>query len=93
MHTRPLRLLFRSVVWVFSAIQSCLKPIQYLRLDPPHSVGAKHHPFWELAGLLQSRDVLRRVQNELLHLPLRKYPHHDVSMTREHRDALGFDYT
>ena len=77
----------------FSAIQPFLKPVQHFFLYPSHSVGAQNDPSWEFSGLLQTCNVLRRVQNQLLQLALRQDPHRDLSMVGEHRDAQGYDNT
>jgi hypothetical protein len=63
-----------------SGLQALLKPIQHFVLNPSHPARAKLYPLWELAGLLQARDVLRRIQDQLLDLALRQNPHHDVSL-------------
>ena len=70
-----------------------LQPVQHFVLNPSHPVWAKLDPLGELPGPLQVRDVLWRVQNQLLQLTLRNDPHHDVSMIEEHRDALGLAKT
>lgn len=54
----------------FAAIQPFLEPIQDFGLNPPHPGGAKVYPLGELPGLLQSCDVLRRIQDKLLELTL-----------------------
>jgi len=77
----------------FAAVQPTLKPIQHLGLNPSHSVRAKLYPLGEFTGLFQPRDVLRRVEDQLLELALWKNPHHDVSTNEEHRDAPGYDDT
>ena len=78
-------------VRVFSAVQPLLEPIQHFGLNPSHSVRADLYPLREHPGLLQSGHVLWRVQDHLLELALRKYPHHDASVSEEHRDAQGYD--
>lgn len=78
-------------VRVFSAVQPLLEPIQHFGLNPSHSVGADLYPLREHPGLFQSGHVLWRVQDHLLELALRKYPHHDASVSEEHRDAQGYD--
>jgi hypothetical protein len=42
----------------FAAIQPCLEPVMHLSLNPTHSARAKVHPLGELAGPLQSCNVL-----------------------------------
>ena len=76
-----------------SAFQPRLEPVQHFALNPSDAVWAQLYPFGELACLLQPRDMLRRIQNKLLDLALRKNPHHDVSIVEEHRDAPGYDNT
>lgn len=48
------------------------------------------YPLGELPGPFQSRDVLGRVQNELLELALGKYPHLDGPMKGASR-CPGYD--
>jgi hypothetical protein len=57
-------------VRVFSAVDAFLKPIKHFTFNPSHPVGAKLYPFRELAGRLETRNVLGRIQNQLLQLPL-----------------------
>lgn len=64
------QLLFRSADRFFSAVQSQLEPVQYFTLNPSHSIGAELYPYREFPGRLQPRDVLRRVENQLLELAL-----------------------
>lgn len=80
-----------EAVGVSSAVQPLLEPVEHLRLDPSHSVGADLYPPRERPGLFQSGHVLWRVQDHLLELAPRKYPHHDASASEEHRDAQGYD--
>lgn len=66
----------------FSAVDPLAEPVEHLGLNPTHSAWADLYPPRERPGLFQSGDVLRRVQDQLLELTLRKYPHHDVSWTK-----------
>ncbi len=54
-----------------SADDAFLEPVQHFVLNPSHPVGAKPYPLRELAGRFQPRDMLWRVENQLLHLPFR----------------------
>ena len=51
-----------------AALQPFLKPVQDFVLNPSHSVRAKLYPLGEMTCLFQPRDVLRRVEDQLLEL-------------------------
>ena len=78
---------------VFAAFDALLKPVHHLAFNPSHPVRADLNRLRELPGLFQARDMLGRVQDRILALTLRQYPHHDVSLSEEHRDAQGYDNT
>jgi hypothetical protein len=58
-------------VWYVSTIDALPEPIQNFILNPSHPVGAKLYPFRELAGCLQTRDMLWRIKHCLPQLPFR----------------------
>ncbi len=87
MHTRSPRSFSGVSARFISTGYSLLEPVQNLVLNPSHPVGAKLYPLGELAGRFQPCNVLWRIKNQLLQLPFRQYPHHDLSMIEEHRDA------
>lgn len=66
-----------------------LKPLQHFGLNPSDPVLAQLYPLGELACRFQARDVLGRVQDQLLHLTLAQQSHHDTPHVEEHRDAPG----
>ena len=71
----------------FSAIYPLLEPVQYLMLNPAYSVSTQLYPLGKLTGCFEPGHMLRRVENKILELSLRKYPHHKNSRIGEHRDA------
>lgn len=76
-----------AVKGLISAFDPLLKPIQYLLLNPSHPALAELYPLGERPCRLKSGDVLRGVENKLLELTLRQYPHRGTSSLEEHRDA------
>lgn len=64
---------------LITRVNTVLQPVQHFFLNPSDPVAAKLYPLGELAGGLQARDVLGRVQNELLYLTLAQHSHHDNS--------------
>jgi hypothetical protein len=66
----PLRLL-GSVCESFSGVNALLEPIQHLILNPSHPAWTEFNPLGESPGQFKARNVLGRVQNQLLQLTLR----------------------
>ena len=62
-------LLRLGAITIFDALSD---PLIHFLFDPSDPVRAKLYPLWELAGLLQSGDVLRRVANLRTHFLLRE---------------------
>ncbi len=74
---------------LITGVNTVLQPVQHFVLNPSDPVATKLYPLGELAGGLQARNVLRRVQDELLYLTLAQHFHHDTPHGEEHRDAPG----
>jgi hypothetical protein len=53
-----------------AACDPLLQPVQHFALNPADPVGAEGYPLGECPGFLQSRHVLRRVQDQLFELAL-----------------------
>lgn len=76
-----------GVLGYVSAVQPILKPVQDFVLNPANPVRAQDYPSREFPCLFKAGNVLWRIQDQHSQLTLRKYPHHDLSMNEEHRDA------
>ncbi len=76
-----------AVKGLISAFDPLVKPVQYLLLNPSHPALAELYPLRERPCRLKSGDMLRGVENKLLELTLRQYPHRGTSSLEEHRDA------
>jgi hypothetical protein len=66
----PLRLL-GSVCESFSGVDSLLEPVQHFILNPSDPARTELYPLGESAGQFKARNVLGRVQDQLLQLTLR----------------------
>jgi hypothetical protein len=66
----PLRLL-GSVCESFSRVNALLKPIQHFVLNPSDPARTELYPLGESPGQFKARNVLGRVQDQLLQLTLR----------------------
>jgi hypothetical protein len=64
---------------LISAIDALAEPIQHFLLYPAHPALAEAYPFRERSCLLKTGNMLRAVQNKLLELTLRQYPHRGIS--------------
>ncbi len=73
----PLRSL-GSVREFVSGINTSLQPVQYLSLNPSDPARTELYPLGELPGQFQTRNVLWRVENQLLELTLRYHSHRDL---------------
>jgi hypothetical protein len=54
----------------FAANDPLLQPVQHFGLNPSDAVGPEVDPLGECSGLFQPRDMLGRVQDQLLELAL-----------------------
>lgn len=69
-----------GVGWcLISALDALLKPIHHFLLDPADPALAELNPFGKRSNLFQTGYVLRGVENEILELTLRQYPHRNIS--------------
>jgi len=76
---RPIAPSSGALCHLISAINTLLKPVQHFLLDPPHSALAELYPFRKSSCRLKAGYMLRGVENKLLELALRQYPHRGIS--------------
>jgi hypothetical protein len=62
-------------LFLFSALYALLKPVQHFRLDPAHPALAELNPLGERSGRFEAGYMLRGIEDKLLELTLRQYPH------------------
>jgi hypothetical protein len=58
------------LVYLISALNALLKPVQYLLLDPPYPALAELDPLGERSCRLKAGNMLRRIKDKLLKLTL-----------------------
>jgi hypothetical protein len=68
-----------------------LKPFQNFSLDPAYPAGADLDPLGELSGRFKASNVLRGVEDKLLELTLRQYPHRGSPRERSIAMPRGVD--